>query len=90
MLIMPTVNGGKVVIAVIIEVRGHWNVKYRFDAMRVTLRASDGTLSPPRLHLQSLAPTNPHWARVVGYGSFSFCVIHKEGSVDIPQQWGHS
>jgi hypothetical protein len=31
-----------------------------------------------RLHLQSLAPTNLHWARVVGYGSFSFCVIHKE------------
>jgi hypothetical protein len=26
-----------------------------------------------------LAPTNPHWARVVGYGSFSLCVIHKEG-----------
>jgi hypothetical protein len=31
------------------------------------------------LHLQSLAPTNPHWARVVGYGPFSLCVIHKEG-----------
>jgi hypothetical protein len=24
-------------------------------------------------------PTNPHWARVVGYGPFSLCVIHKEG-----------
>jgi hypothetical protein len=24
--------------------------------------------------LQSLAPTNPHWARVVGYGPFSLCV----------------
>jgi hypothetical protein len=23
--------------------------------------------------------TNPHWARVVGYGLFSLCVIHKEG-----------
>jgi hypothetical protein len=23
--------------------------------------------------------TNPHWARVVGYGPFSLCVIHKEG-----------
>jgi hypothetical protein len=22
---------------------------------------------------------NPHWARVVGYGPFSLCVIHKEG-----------
>jgi hypothetical protein len=28
--------------------------------------------------LQSLAPTNPHWARVVGYGPFTLCVIHKE------------
>jgi hypothetical protein len=27
----------------------------------------------------SLAPTNPHWARVVGHGLFSLCVIHKEG-----------
>jgi hypothetical protein len=25
------------------------------------------------------APTKPHWARVVGYGPFSLCVIHKEG-----------
>jgi hypothetical protein len=32
-----------------------------------------------RLHLQSLAPTNTHWARVVGYGPFSLWVIHKEG-----------
>jgi hypothetical protein len=31
------------------------------------------------LHLQSLAPTNPHWADVVGYGPFSLSVIHKEG-----------
>jgi hypothetical protein len=31
-----------------------------------------------RLHLQSLAPTNPHWARLVGYGLFSLCVIHRE------------
>jgi hypothetical protein len=32
----------------------------------------DATLSRwSRLHLQSLAPTNPHWARVVGYGLFS-------------------
>jgi hypothetical protein len=29
------------------------------------------------LHL-SLTPTNPHWARVVGYGPFSLWVIHKE------------
>jgi hypothetical protein len=39
-----------------------------------------GTLSRwSRLHLQSLAPTNQHWARVVGYGPFSLYVIHKEG-----------
>jgi hypothetical protein len=31
------------------------------------------------VHLQSLALTNPHWSRVVGYGPFSLCVIHKEG-----------
>jgi hypothetical protein len=39
-----------------------------------------GTLSRwSRLNLQSLAPTNPNWARVVGDGPFSLCVIHKEG-----------
>jgi hypothetical protein len=44
------------------------------------LRASEGTLSRwSRLHLQSLAFTNPHWAGVVGYGLFPLCVIHKEG-----------
>jgi hypothetical protein len=44
------------------------------------LRASEGTLSRgSRLYLQSLAPTNPHWARVVTYGPFSSGVIHKEG-----------
>jgi hypothetical protein len=32
-----------------------------------------------RLHLQSLAPTNPHRRRVVAYGPFSLCVIYKEG-----------
>jgi hypothetical protein len=43
------------------------------------LRASEGTLSRWfRLHLQSLPPINSHWARVVGYGPFSLCVIHKE------------
>jgi hypothetical protein len=28
--------------------------------------------------LQSLAPTNPHWAHVVDYGPFSLLVIHKK------------
>jgi hypothetical protein len=44
------------------------------------LVVSEGTLSRwSRLHLQTLAPTNHHWARVVGYGFFSLCVIHKGG-----------
>jgi hypothetical protein len=43
-------------------------------------RASEGTLSPSRLLLQqSIAPSDPHWARVVGYGPFSLCVIQKRG-----------
>jgi hypothetical protein len=28
--------------------------------------------------LAVVRPTNPHWARVVGYGQFSLCVIHKK------------
>jgi hypothetical protein len=44
------------------------------------LRASEGTLSRCfRLHLQLLAPSNPQWARSVGYDPFSLCVIHEEG-----------
>jgi hypothetical protein len=44
------------------------------------IRASEGILSRwSRLHLQLLVPANPHWARVVGYGPLSLCVIHKEG-----------
>jgi hypothetical protein len=53
-----------------------WPKMYHFEL----LRASEGTLSRWfRLVLQSLASTNPHWARVVvGYGPFLLCVIHKE------------
>jgi hypothetical protein len=44
------------------------------------LCALEGTLSRWfRPHLQSLAPTNLHWTRVVGYGLFSLCVLNKEG-----------
>jgi hypothetical protein len=44
------------------------------------LHAPKCTLSRwSRLHLQSLTPTNPHWASVVGYGPFCLRVIHKEG-----------
>jgi hypothetical protein len=39
-----------------------------------------GTLSCwSRLHLQSLAPTNPHWICVVSYDPVSLCVSHKKG-----------
>jgi hypothetical protein len=41
------------------------------------LHASEGTLSRwSRLHMQSLAPTNLHWASVLVYSPFSLCVIH--------------
>jgi hypothetical protein len=44
------------------------------------LRASEDRLGRrSRLYLHSLATTNPHLARVVGYGPFSICVIQKEG-----------
>jgi hypothetical protein len=53
-----------------------WPKPYHLDF----LRASEGTLSRwSRLHLQSLAPINSHWARVVGHGPFSLLAIHKEG-----------
>jgi hypothetical protein len=29
--------------------------------------------------MEEKARTNPHWGRVVGYGPFSLCVIHKKG-----------
>jgi hypothetical protein len=39
-------------------------------------RASAGPLRRwSRPHLQSLAATNPHWARVVGYSPFSLSVL---------------
>jgi hypothetical protein len=34
---------------------------------------------PSQLHLQSLAPTNPHLARVVGCGPFCLRVIRQDG-----------
>jgi hypothetical protein len=53
-----------------------WPKPYHLELFR----ASEGTLSRwSRLHLQALATTNPHWARLVGYGPFSLWVIHKEG-----------
>jgi hypothetical protein len=29
--------------------------------------------------VRTVSPTNPQWARVVAYGSFFLCVIHKDG-----------
>jgi hypothetical protein len=56
----------------------HFGERSRKLSYLALLRASEGILSRwSRLHLQSSA-TNPHWARVVGYGPFS-CIIHKEG-----------
>jgi hypothetical protein len=66
----------------IAEAKQHWSVIGWVTKMYYLelLRASEGTLSRwSRLRLQSLAPTNTHWARVVGYGPFSLWVIHEEG-----------
>ena len=60
-----------------IAVAGHWmgDQNYHLEF----LRASEGTLSRwSRLHVQSLKPSNPHWARVEGHGPPSL-TIHKEG-----------
>jgi hypothetical protein len=63
----------------IAEVKQRWSVIGKIYYLEL-LRALEGTYSHwSRLHLQFLAPTNPHWGRVVGYGPFSLCVIHKEG-----------
>jgi hypothetical protein len=65
----------------IAEVKQHWSViGWVTNIYYLELRTSEGTLSRwSRLHLQLLAPINPHWALVVVYGVFSLYVIHKEG-----------
>jgi hypothetical protein len=40
------------------------------------ISSSSSLVKPLVLHLQSLAPTNPHWARVVGYGPLSFSYLY--------------
>jgi hypothetical protein len=55
------------------------------NVFRVVLLDANSYLAYRR-HVKPLAPavftvvalTNSQWARVVGYGPFSFCVIHKE------------
>jgi hypothetical protein len=49
------------------------------DITKVKLPCFGRHFKPLVLHLQSLAPTNPHWAREVGYSPLSLYVIHKEG-----------
>jgi hypothetical protein len=82
---LPEVLDGPAVSALrhaIAEVKQHWLV-IGWVTKNLLSRAppcSGSTLSRrSRLHLQSLAPINPHWARVVGYGPLSLCVIHKKG-----------
>jgi hypothetical protein len=64
----------------IAEVKQRWSViGWVTKNSLELLRASERSLSRwSRLH-SLLAPTNLHWARVVGYGPFSLCVIHMEG-----------
>jgi hypothetical protein len=58
---------------IIIVIASHYHSCLKNVSSRVPPCLTEGTLScRSRLHLQSLAPTNPHWARVVDYGSFSF------------------
>jgi hypothetical protein len=73
----PAVSAFRRAIA---EVKQHWSVIGLVTKILLS-RAPPffGRLSRwSRLQLQSLAPTNPHCVRVVGYGPFSLCVIHKE------------
>jgi hypothetical protein len=66
---VPAVSALRRAIA---EVNQRWSVIGWVMTKNLLSRASEGTLSRwSRLHLQSLAPTNPHLARVVGYGPFS-------------------
>jgi hypothetical protein len=60
----------------IAEVKQRWSViAWATKSLLSRARASEGTLSHwSRLLLQSLAPTNPHNARVVGCGLISLCV----------------
>jgi hypothetical protein len=44
------------------------------------LRASESTLRRwSKLNWQSLAPTNPHWIRVLGYGPYFLKIILRKG-----------
>jgi hypothetical protein len=50
--------------------------------MDITISNPKGTLTTFGMNTRQYtrySPTNPHWARVVGYGPFSLCVIPKEG-----------
>jgi hypothetical protein len=56
-----------------------WVTKIYYLELR---RASEGTLSR---WSGCIVSTHSQWVRVVGYGPFSLCVIHKEGLC--PSSW---
>jgi hypothetical protein len=52
---------------------------YNFFVITIIFRhLSDNADAADNLRMLLNLPTNPHWARVVGYGPFSLWVIHKE------------
>jgi hypothetical protein len=61
-------------------------MKYVFSTLLVDAKTGRGgiagtigALTWVVFGLIGYVPIKPHWARVVGYGSFSLCVIHKKG-----------
>jgi hypothetical protein len=62
-----------------------WVTKNLFSSVPPCFRRYVKPLVPTALFV-AMAPTNPHCARVIGYGLFSLYVIHFR---PVPQQWGH-
>jgi hypothetical protein len=54
-------------------------VKHEYLTDSMVARWPPGHLGVHSRKLSNVPPTNPHWARAVGYGPFSLCVIRKEG-----------
>jgi hypothetical protein len=71
--------------------RGVWGIWWqkRMVCVRIVASGTKWSLPTPKgngrdvmfvwILLSRSVLTNPLWARVVGYGPFSLCVIHKEG-----------
>jgi hypothetical protein len=68
LIVLPICGGASALRHAIAEVKQRWSKIYYLEL----LCASEGTLSHWSL-------INRHWARVVVYGPFSLCVLHKEG-----------